>query len=92
MPLTTPKVPGYCHHKASGQAYITLNGRVIYLGKHGSAASKAEYDRRIAEWCAAGRMLAGDQQEVTVAEVIWSFLARAAAISLNLARLSGARR
>jgi hypothetical protein len=31
-----PRTPKYCHHKASGQAYVTINGRERCLGKHGS--------------------------------------------------------
>lgn len=52
--IDTPrnKAPKYRKHKASGQAVVTLNGRDIYLGKHGSAASKREYNRVIGEWFA----------------------------------------
>lgn len=47
--------PKYCHHKATGRAYVTLSGREIYLGAHGSPESYAAYDRALAEWLAAGR-------------------------------------
>lgn len=43
------KVPSYCHHKASGQAYVTIDGREHYLGKYGTPASKENYARLIAE-------------------------------------------
>ena len=33
--------PKYRKHRASGQAVVTLNGRDIYLGPHGTKASKA---------------------------------------------------
>jgi integrase len=52
MPKLTRKLPSYRLHKASGQAVITLNGRDMYLGLHGSAESKAQYDRIVAEWLA----------------------------------------
>jgi len=56
MPLLRNNaVPSYRLHKQSGQAIVTLNGRDVLLGAHGSAASKAEYDQRIAEWIANGR-------------------------------------
>jgi len=55
MPRLTKKLPSYRLHKASGQAIVTLSGRQVYLGPHGSSESKAEYDRVIAEWLAAGR-------------------------------------
>lgn len=43
------KPPKYCHHKATGQAYVTVDGRRIYLGKHGSAESHREYQRILAQ-------------------------------------------
>jgi len=48
-------VPKYCRHKASGRAYVTLGGKMIYLGMHGSAASREAYERLVAEWLASGR-------------------------------------
>jgi hypothetical protein len=52
-----PRTPAYRLHKLSGQAVVTLDGRALYLGKHGSPRSRAEYDRLVAEWLAAGRRL-----------------------------------
>ena len=46
------RVPSYLLHKATGQAIAVLEGRSFYLGRLGSAASKAEYRRLIAEWLA----------------------------------------
>ena len=43
------KVPSYCLHKATGQAYVTVDGRERYLGKHGSPESQEKYARVIAE-------------------------------------------
>ncbi len=48
-------VPSYRLHRPSGQAVVTLAGKDRYLGPHGSTESRAEYDRLIAEWLAAGR-------------------------------------
>ena len=42
--------PGYCKHKATGQAYVNFRGKVIYLGSHGSEESKERYNRLKAEW------------------------------------------
>ncbi len=42
--------PGYCLHKATGQAYVRLGGQVIYLGEYGSEKSKERYARLKAEW------------------------------------------
>lgn len=64
--------PEYRLHRASGQAIVTLSGETHYLGNHGTKASRAEYDRLLAEWIAAGRqpLRASDR---TVAEVVAAF-------------------
>ena len=59
MPRLKHAFPKYRHHKASGQAVVTLNGVDIYLGPYGSIASRREYDRLIGEWLAAGRCRPG---------------------------------
>lgn len=64
------RIPSYSRHRASGQAVVRLQGRNVYLGRYGSAVSKAEYDRVITEWLAAGRKLANDPNGVIVAEVV----------------------
>ncbi len=48
------KIPSYRLHKASGQAVVWINGRDLYLGKHGSRESREAYDRLIAQWLEAG--------------------------------------
>jgi hypothetical protein len=35
MSATTLRTPSYRHHKPSGQAVVTLEGRDIYLGRYG---------------------------------------------------------
>jgi integrase len=55
MPKLSRSLPKYRKHRASGQAIVNLSGRDHYLGRHGTAASKREYDRLIGEWLAAGR-------------------------------------
>ena len=42
--------PGYCLHKPTGQAYVNLGGKVVYLGQHGTDDSKERYSRIKAEW------------------------------------------
>lgn len=41
--------PPYCHHKSSGQAYVNLDGKEHYLGKHGTPESLQRYSVLIAE-------------------------------------------
>jgi integrase len=65
--------PTYCHHKASGQAVVRLDGNDIYLGKHGSAESRAKFNALIAEWLANGRRLPVDPTQTTIAEIAAAF-------------------
>lgn len=70
MPTSaTSRVPSYRRHKPTNQAVVTINGQDIYLGKWNTTASKAEYDRLIAEFLANGRRLR-NEIESTVVEVI----------------------
>lgn len=77
MPRITNSVPKYRCHKASNQAFVEFHGRRIYLGKHGTAASKVRYDQLIAQWLANGRRLHfSDSSSITVTELVaeyWSF-------------------
>src|SRR5262245_10711585 len=71
--VTGVSIPSYRHHKASGQAVVSIDGRDLYLGTYRSAASRAEYNRVIAEWLAAGRKLPTDPNTVIVAEIVSQF-------------------
>jgi hypothetical protein len=74
------EIPSYCCHKATGQAVVRINGRDVYLGKFGTAASKEKYGREIAEWQASGRLLSSEsaakvcQTSLTISELILAFL------------------
>src|SRR5437868_2735797 len=73
----TLRTPAYRHHRPSGQAVVTLNGRDHYLGPYGTPESKSEYDRLVAEWLTNGRRLAlePNRAELTINELIlalWS--------------------
>lgn len=50
--MSSLRTPKYRLHKGSGQALVQINGERIYLGKHGTGASKEKYHRIIAEWLA----------------------------------------
>jgi integrase len=43
------RIPKYGHHKPTGQARVYIHGRCVYLGKHGTKASREKYARLIAE-------------------------------------------
>jgi integrase len=71
------RIPSYRHHKPSGQAVVTLGGKDFYLGKHNTAASRAEYKRRIAEWTASRGTIAAPASDIAVAEVLAAVLRHA---------------
>ena len=64
--------PKYRLHRPSGQAVVTIQGKDRHLGRHGTKASRAEYDRLIAEWLAMGRLPAV-VPELTIAEIIAAY-------------------
>jgi len=68
--------PSYRLHKASGQAVVTLDGRDLYLGPHGTDVSKAEYDRVVGVWLTNGRRLApaGGFPELSINELMVKYL------------------
>ena len=55
MPRLKNSVPTYRKYEQSGQAFVTLNGPDHLVGPHGTQASRAKYDRLIAEWLDRGR-------------------------------------
>lgn len=63
------RIPAYRRHKPTGRAVVTINGRDYYLGKWDTAASRAEYDRLIAEFLSNDRRLSSSAC-VVVVEVI----------------------
>ena len=71
------RIPQYRLHKRSGLARVRLNGRDIYLGKHGSPASHEKYDRIVAEWLSSGRATAGNtpasHRRLTVIEMLAAY-------------------
>ena len=55
MRAQASRLPSYRLHKPSGLAVVSIGGRDVYLGKHDTPESQAEYDRLMAEWLATGR-------------------------------------
>jgi len=50
MPRLLHQPPKYWLHKKTGQAAVTIGGRRIYLGKHGTPSSHQRYEQEIARW------------------------------------------
>ncbi len=69
MPKLRNSTPRYRLHRASGRAVVTLDGKVIYLGKWQSKSSRREYDRVVGEWLAAGRCLPSKGHDHSVLEL-----------------------
>ncbi len=69
----TARIPSYRLHKSSGRAVVTIDGRDIFLGRHGTPESRRKYDRAISEWIGAGRQLPVAAEDLTVLELLARF-------------------
>ncbi|HEX6987210.1 MAG TPA: tyrosine-type recombinase/integrase [Planctomycetaceae bacterium] len=49
-PASFPRLPRYCLHKPTGQAFVRLDGRMHYLGRYDSPESKARYRELVDAW------------------------------------------
>jgi integrase len=56
-------IPSYRLHRGSGQAVVTLNGRDVYLGVHGTPESKDKYQDMV-------RKLRADQAKAEMAHTV----------------------
>jgi integrase len=68
------QLPKYCRHKPSGRAFVRIGGKMHYLGKYGSEASRREYDRIIAEFVSNGRQAFTGPDEILIEQLIVLFL------------------
>jgi integrase len=74
MPAARRHVPPkYRLHKASGQAFIQIRGKRIYLGKFGTEASRQEYERKLAELRVSLAGALQHREHLTVAELLLAF-------------------
>lgn len=80
MPKKPRKIPSYCHHKASGQAVVRINGRDHYLGLYGSEESHERDHRTIAEHCGSGNsanasqlVAASRRADLTIVELMAAY-------------------
>lgn len=74
MRTREPKTPSYRLYKRTGQAVTTIDGKDFYLGTYGTKASRAAYDRLIAEWLAHGRRLAKPGEVAAVSQLILAYV------------------
>lgn len=68
------RVPSLRHHRPSGRAVVTLDGRDYYLGRYGSQESKAEYQRFLAEFLSGGLKAGSVAPDLTVNELAARYL------------------
>jgi integrase len=69
VPTANLSVPKLRHHRPSGRAVVTLNGKDLYCGRWGTKAAVEEYDRQITLWLANGRRHPSDSLDISVAEL-----------------------
>ncbi len=74
MSWNPDRLPSYCKHKSTGQAYVTLNGIMHYLGSYGSKESRQEYDRLLKEWLDNGRRLPDPEIRLSVNDMILAYM------------------
>jgi hypothetical protein len=72
-------------HTARDQAYVRLNGEMVYLGLPHSPDSREKYGRLIAEWMEAGRVYLRpeEKQGISVNEVLLAYRRYAGGLSVN---------
>lgn len=77
----------------TGQAYVTIAGKMFFLGVYGSLESKAEYDRIIREWLSNGRAPTAVQMTstITIVELIDRFLTHAETYYLKDGKPTGSK-
>ena len=73
--MSKKRTPRYLLHKATGQARVRINGKDLYLGKHGSPESRAKYDEVVAEWLRDNRE--GHKHRLTIGELSLQYMAHA---------------
>ena len=68
------RVPKLRHHKASGQGYVQLNGRFVYLGHYEDPETPEAYHRLIAEWLAGKQMGVLPGEGLTIVELLAAYM------------------
>ena len=62
-------VPPFRCHKGTGQGYVLLDGRRMYLGKYDLPETRRKYDQTISEWLTNGRHIPVQNSNQTVADL-----------------------
>lgn len=73
----SPRLPKLCHHKPTGQGYVRLDGRCVYLGRYDGPACQERYLAVTREWLSAGKRLSVAPDTITLSELMaayWAFV------------------
>ena len=76
-------VPPFRVHKGTGQGYVNLDGRRVYLGRADLPEAKQRYARAVAESGANGGRRSVPQAELTVVELVNAFRRQVEADALD---------
>ena len=57
-----------------GKPWSSSPAKICYLGPYGATASRAEYNRLIGEWLAAGRVVPKPEAQLTITELCVRYL------------------
>ena len=67
------RIPSYCHHKPTGQAYVRIDGTFHYLGEYDSDESHQAYDAMISKWLEKTEVEASDLALSQVLNLFWKY-------------------
>ncbi len=65
------QLPGYLLHKATGQAFVLIDRKMVWLGKHGTDESHLRYDEEISDLLAKRSALTA--RRLTISELLAAF-------------------
>jgi len=63
----------YRVYKGSGQAYINVAGKRLYLGRDGRPATIEKYNQLVSRWMANGGQLRSEPDDLRIKELIARF-------------------
>jgi integrase len=71
------RVPSYSFHKGTGQAFVKLAGKFVYLGLYGTEESQRKYEQVIGEYLSngrQGRIEVHEKSDLTVGQLFACYL------------------